>query len=214
MARHPQSTRVLASGAEAVCAATDAKQGLALVEALDEETALADVACNARLWEVRLAAVQRVTDSALLERIAEATKHRDDRVYRYSYDLARARRRDFARAMQAAQLAAGFRGLLESPPEARSLAAGQLRELEKALAELRIEGEVPQEVIELAAAAHERVHADVQALRELGAAAALAEAVRAEIAEALRAGSTGAGAQADIAAFQIGRASCREGGEG
>src|SRR6185503_12008992 len=81
-----------------------------------------------------------------------------------------------------------------SPPESRSLAAGQLRELEKALAELRTEGEVPQEVVDLAAAAHERVHADVQALRELGAAAALAEALRAEI--------EGAGAQGDIARFR------------
>ncbi len=165
-----------------------------MLQSLDDEAALADVARNARLWEVRLAAVQRVTDSALLERIAEATKHRDDRVYRYSYDLLRTRRRDIARATHAAQLAAGFRGLLESPPESRSIAAGQLRELEKALAELRAEGEVPQEVVELGAAAHERVQADVQALRELGAAAALAEAIRAELAAA--------GLQADVAAFR------------
>jgi hypothetical protein len=194
MSRNPQGTPVLASSAEAVCAATDAKHGLALLEALDDETALAEVARNARLWEVRLAAVQRVTDSALLERIAEATKHRDDRVYRYSYELSRARRRDFARATQAGQLAAGFRGLLESPPEARSLAAGQLRELEKALAELRAEGEVPQEVIDLAASAHQRVHTEVQALRELGAAAALAEVLRGEI--------ENAGPQADGAALR------------
>ncbi len=91
------------------------------------------------------------------------------------------RRRDLARAALAAQLAAGFRGLIEAPPESRSLAAGQLRDLDKVLAELRAEGMVQQEVIDLAVAAHERVHADVQALRELGAAAALAEAVRAEI---------------------------------
>jgi hypothetical protein len=202
MADKAESTRLLASNAAAVCAATDAEQGLALLRALDDQTALADVARNAKLWEVRLAAVQRVTDSALLERIAEATKHRDDRVYRYSHELLRTRRRDVARAAQAAQLAAGFRGLLESPAESRSLAAGQLRELEKALAELRAEGEVPQEVVDLAATAHERVHSDVQALRELGAAAALAEAIRTDIAEALRGGSAGAGAQADVAAFR------------
>jgi hypothetical protein len=183
-----------AATTEAVCAATDAQQGLALLQSLEDEAALADVARNARLWEVRLAAVQRVTDSVLLERIAEATKHRDDRVYRYSYDLLRTRRRDLARATHAAQLAAGFRGMLESPPESRSLAAGQLRELEKALAELRTEGEVPQEVVDLASAAHERVQSDVQALRELGAAAALAEAMRAELAAT--------GPQADVAAFR------------
>src|ERR1700741_210091 len=134
MAGQPGSKRSPARGPDAICAATDAEQGLALLEVLDDETALADVARNAKLWEVRFAAVQRVTDSALLERIAEATKHRDDRVYRYSYDLLRVRRRDLARAALAAQLAAGFRGLIESPPESRSLAAGQLRELEKALA--------------------------------------------------------------------------------
>lgn len=179
---------------EEICAATNAEEGLAMLQALDDETALADVARHAKLWEVRLAAVQRVTDSALLERIAEATKHRDDRVYRYSYERLRTRRRDVARAMQAAQLAAGLRGLLESPPESRALAAGQLRELEKALAELRTEGDVPQEVLELAASAHERVHADVQALRELGAAAALAEALCAEI--------ESTGPQADVGALR------------
>ena len=202
MAGEPASMRVLASTAEAICAATDAEQGLAMLQVLDDETALADVACNAKLWGVRLAAAQRVTDSALLERIAEATKHRDDRVYRYCYDLLRMRRRDLARAALAAQLAAGFRGLIESPPESRSLAAGPLRELEKALAELRGEGAVPQEVVDLAAAAHERVHVEVQALRELGAAAALAEALRAEIDEALRAAPSGAGPQPDVAGFR------------
>jgi hypothetical protein len=181
MPGEPASTRILTSSAEAICAADDAARGLALLQSLDDETALAEVARNAKLWEVRLAAVQRVTDSALLERIAEATKHRDDRVYRYSYDLLRLRRRDLARAALAAQLAAGFRGLIESGPESRALAAGQLRELEKALAELRAEGAVQPEVMDLAAAAHERVHADLQALRELGAAAALAEALGAEI---------------------------------
>jgi exonuclease SbcC len=179
-----------ASNADAACATTDAEQGVALLQALDDETALTYVACNAKLWQVRLAAVQRVTDGASLERIAEATKHRDDRVYRYSYDLLHARRRDAARAAHAAQLAASFRGLLDAAPESRSLAAGKLRELERAFADLRIGGEVPQELIELASAARERVQADVQALRELGAAAALAEALGAEI--------EGARPQADV----------------
>jgi exonuclease SbcC len=189
MAVDPKDTHI-----EAVCAASDAGQGLAMLQAIDDETALADVARNARLWEVRLAAVQRVTDSALLERIAEATKHRDDRVYRYCQELLRARRRDVARVTQAAQLAAGFRGLIETTPEARSQAAGTLRELERALAELRTEGEVPQEVIDLAATAREGVDAAVHALRELGAAAALAEALRAEIEDAAP--------QADVAALR------------
>ena len=184
----------MTSRAEEICAATDAREGLTLLQALEEEEALADVARNAKLWEVRLAAVQRVTDSALLERIAEATKHRDDRVYRYSYDLLRTRRRDAARAMQAAQLAAGFRGLIDLPPAARSLAAGRLRELEKALDELRIEGDVPQELSDLAASTHELVQAEMQALRELGAAAALAETLRTEV--------ESADAHADIAAFR------------
>ena len=194
MANNPESTHIGASSADAVCAATDVERGLALLRALGDEAALADVARNAKLWEVRLAAVQRVTDSALLERIAEATKHRDDRVYRYSQDLLRTRRRDLTRASQAAQLAAGFRGLLDSPPESRALGGGRLRELEKALAELRADGEVPQEVVELAAVAHARVQSDAQALRELGAAAAFAEAIRSEIAAA--------GSQADVGAFR------------
>ncbi|HWM41412.1 MAG TPA: hypothetical protein VNP36_03145 [Burkholderiales bacterium] len=194
MAGNPPGVRIPASSADAVCATTDAEEGFALLQALDDETVLAHVACNAKQWQVRLAAVQRVTDWALLERIAEATKHRDDRVYRYSYNLLHMRRRHAAHTTQAAQLAAGFRGLLESPPESRSLAAGQLRELERALADLRTEGEVPQELIDLATSAHERVYADVQALRELGAAAALAEALCAEI-ESVR-------PQADVTAFR------------
>src|SRR5581483_8987787 len=98
MAGNPASSPLPSgSSADAVCAATDAEQGLAMLQSLDDETVLAEVARNAKLWEVRLAAVQRVTDSALLERIAEATKHRDDRVYRYSYELLRTRRRDVAR---------------------------------------------------------------------------------------------------------------------
>jgi hypothetical protein len=179
---------------DTVCAATDAVQALALLQAIHDEVALADVARNAKLREVRFAAAQRVTDSALLERIAESTKHRDDRVYKYTYDLLRTRRRDVARVTQAAQLAAGFRGLIELPAASRSLAAGQLRELEKVLAELRTQGEVPQEVIDAATSAHELVHADLQALKELGAAAALAEGLRAEI--------ESAGAQGDVAAFR------------
>lgn len=194
MASNPTGARILPSSADAACATTDAEQGIALLQALDDETALAHVACNAKLWQVRLAAVRRVTDGVLLERIAEATKHRDDRVYRHSYNLLHTRRRHVAHAMQGAQLAAGFRGLLELPPESRSLAAGQLRELERALADLRTESEVPQEVIDLAASAHERVHAEVQALRELGAAAALAEALCAEI--------DGARPPADVTAFR------------
>src|SRR5437868_2108944 len=150
----------MTSRAEEICAATDAREGLSLLQTLDEEQALADVARNAKLWEVRLAAVQRVTDSTLLERIAEATKHRDDRVYRYSYELLRTRRRDAARATQAAQLAAGFRGLIDSPPAARSLAAGRLRELEKAVEELRVEGDLPQELSDLAATTHELVQSE------------------------------------------------------
>ena len=184
----------MATRAEEICAATDAREGLTLLQALEEEEALADVARNAKLWEVRLAAVQRVTDSALLERIAEATKHRDDRVYRYSYDLLRMRRRDAARTMQAAQLAAGFRGLIDLPPAARSLAAGRLRELEKALDELRVEGDLPQELGALAATTHELVQGEMQALRELGAAAALAEALRAEV--------ENVGPHADVAALR------------
>ena len=179
---------------DAICTSTDAAQALAMLQAVADETALAEVARNAKLREVRFAAVQRVTEPGLLEVIAEATKHRDDRVYRYTYDLLRDRRRGLARVTQAAQLAAGFRGLIELPPESRSLASGQLRELERALAELRLQGEVPQEVLDLAATAHESVQAAVQALRELGSAAALAEALNSEIDQA--------GTNADVAAFR------------
>ena len=196
VARYPDATDGMKIQliTDAVCAATDAAQALAMLQAVEDEGALADVARNAKLREVRFAAVQRVSDPVLLERIGEATKHRDDRVYRYTYDLLRTRRRDLARATQAAQLAAAFRGLIESPPESRSLAGGQLRELEKVLAELRTEGEVPQEVTELAASAHESVQAAMQALRELGAAAALAEALLAEI--------DAAGPTLDVAPFR------------
>lgn len=175
----------------AVCAATDAALGLEWLSRLDSETALAEVAQHARIWEIRLAAAQRISDPDLLARIVEATRHRDKRVYRHCFDLLRARRRTLAHAMRAAELAAGFRTLLDGPSDRQALQADRFDELETELNRLRQEYDTPQECLDLAAAARERVRGEARALRDLGSDAAEAEALCAQIAATARPGDAG-----------------------
>ena len=71
---------------EALCTATDAAPAMARLARLESEAACAEVAQRAGNWEVRLAAVQRISDPDLLGHIAEATRHRDKRVFRHCSD--------------------------------------------------------------------------------------------------------------------------------
>lgn len=166
---------------DALCAATNAARGVAGLAQLESEPALAEVAQRAGSWEVRLAAAQRISDPDLLARIVEATRHRDNRVYQHCSDLLRARRRSLGHAMRAAELAAAFRGILAARSERQALPADRFDALAAELNSLRQECDVPQECLDLAAAVRERLLEEAQALRDLGADAAEAEALCARI---------------------------------
>jgi len=169
---------------DALCAATDAARATAGLARLESEPALAEVAQHAANWEIRLAAAQRISDPDLLARVVEATRHRDNRVFRHCSDLLRARRRTLGYAMRAAELAAAFRGILATQSDREALPAARFDELDTELNSLRQECDVPRECLDLAAAVRERVQRDAQAMRDLGVDAAAAEALCARIASA------------------------------
>ena len=170
----------------ALCAATDAAPAKARLAGLMSEPALAEVAQHAGNWEIRLAAAQRISDPQLLVRIVEATRHRDNRVFRHCSHLLRARRRTLGHAMRAAELAAAFRGILAMQSGHEALPADRFDELDAELNSLRQEFNVPQEFLDLAAAVRDRVQRDAQALRDLGADAAEAESLCARVVSAAR----------------------------
>lgn len=170
----------------ALCAATDAAPAMAPLASLVSEPALAEVAQRAGNWEIRLAAAQRISDPQLLVRIVEATRHRDNRVFRHCSDLLRARRRSLGHAMRAAELAAAFRRMLATQTDHEALPVDRFDEFDAELNNLRQEYSVPQECLDLAAAVRERVQRDAQAMRDLGADAAEAEALCARIQSADR----------------------------
>jgi hypothetical protein len=164
---------------DALCAATNAPPALERLAGLASEPALAEVAQRAGNWEIRLAAAQRISDPQLLLRIVEATRHRDNRVFRHCSDLLRARRRSLGHAMRAAELAAGFRRMLATQADQEPLPVDRFDEFDAELNDLRQESSVPQECLDLAAAVRERIQRDAQAMRDLGADAAEAEGLRA-----------------------------------
>jgi hypothetical protein len=173
---------------DALCAATDAARAMALLARLESEAAYAEVAQHASNWEIRLAAAQRISDPDLLAHIVEATRHRDNRVFRHCSDRLRARRRTLGHAMRAAELAAAFRGILATQSDHEPLSADRFGELDAELNSLQQEFNVPQECLDIAAAVRERVQRDAQALRDLGSDAAEAEALCARIASLARPG--------------------------
>ncbi len=169
---------------DALCAATDAARATERLACLASEPALAEVAQHAGNWEIRLSAAQRISDPELLVRIVEATRHRDNRVFRHCSGLLRARRRTLGHAMRAAELAAAFRRILATQSDHDALPADGFDEFDSELNSLRQEYDVPQECLDLAAAVRKRVQRDAQAMRDLGVDAAEAEALCARIAPA------------------------------
>jgi hypothetical protein len=179
---------------DALCTATDAARATARMARLESEPALAEVAQHAGNWEIRLAAAQRISDPEWLARIAEATRHRDNRVFQHCSNLLRARRRTLGHAMRAAELAAAFRRILATQSDRAALPADMFDELDAELNSLQQEFSVPQECLELAAALRERIQRDAQAMRDLGSDAAEAEALCTRIVPGAQA--------ADVAAFR------------
>lgn len=104
----------------AVCHANDKVQALEWSAALTDEPALAEIAAGSRFGEVRLAAAQRLADPSLLERVANASRDKDKRVYRHCSERLRERREAASRAQRLNELVRALRELLNDTPLAGS----------------------------------------------------------------------------------------------
>lgn len=147
----------------AVCQVSDKALALAWTARLEGDAWLGEAVIHGRFFEVRLAAVQRIEDSVVLERIARISRDKDKRVYRHCFDLLRQRRQTDEDACRATELAAALRDLLDVAPVPLS----RLLDLEK---ELRTLGEGAQWVAECNALldqAHARLQQESLAQRDL-----------------------------------------------
>jgi exonuclease SbcC len=160
----------------AVCEVQDKTVALAWLERVAGDESFAALATRARFAEVRLAAARRIADSAFLQRVAEATRERDKGVYRHCSDVLKERRQKVDREHRAAETAEALRALLETVP----LPVSRLVELEKAVQGLGDAGEIPGGCTALLARARDRAREEAQALRELQAQGAAANALKAE----------------------------------
>lgn len=162
---------------EAVCHATDkvlAGEWLARVEG---EALLAEVAARCRFAEIRLAAVRRIVDPAVLKRVAEASREKDKHVYRYCSERLKAHRQESERARRALDFEMALHALLEATP----VSISHLLQIEKELASLGPGGEETAECESLLEQARARVLLETQAQIDLRSRLTEAEALRAAI---------------------------------
>lgn len=162
---------------EAVCHASDktlAGEWLARVEG---EALLAEVAARCRFAEIRLAAVRRIADPAVLKRVAEASRDKDKHVYRYCSERLKAHRQESERARRALDFEVALHALLEAAP----VAISHLLQIEKELAALGPGGEETAECESLLEQARARVLLETQAQIDLRSRLTEAEALRAAI---------------------------------
>jgi hypothetical protein len=165
--------------AEAVCHAGDKAQALAALGRLEAESALAQVAIEARYAEVRYAAARRVADPAALERIAEASRDKDKRVYRQASEALRQLREAAERTRSIARIEAALRELLANAP----IAGARFVELEKEARNLGDAGEELAECARLAGEVRARLQIETQAQRALQADLTAARALASELAD-------------------------------
>ncbi len=157
--------------AEAVLSATDKTLATEWAARVEGNDLLADLALKSRFADIRLGAARRISDLAVLRRIAEATK--DKHVHRHAAEALKASRQESTRARRSAELAAQVRALTEAPP----IAINHLLEIEKELASLGKGGEETAECEALLAAAREQVLQETQAQIEMRGLLASAEAL-------------------------------------
>ncbi len=149
--------------ADALCRATDQSRALAWLAELKDETALARVACEARLGEVRHEAARRLHDDTLLERVAQASRGKDKRVHRHCADLLRQRRQAADCTARASELAGELRTLLGQAP----LPLSRLMEIKELLAALPGAGESGTRAQALLDQAFAQVRGETEARRDL-----------------------------------------------
>jgi hypothetical protein len=161
----PQAADPPAVWVGAICATADKQQALTWLVQLQDEVSLADVAMRARGGETRFAAAQRIASSALLERVAQHSRDKDKRVYRYCTDLLKQRQLAEKHATRAQAIGDELRQLLAAAP----LPNTRLLDLNKELGCLAEAGEAGQACQALMQQALAQLHQESEALRDLHA---------------------------------------------
>lgn len=164
----------------AICQAADKAQALTWVAALEGDRWLGEVAVHGSLADVRLAAAQRLTETAILTQVAHSSRNKDKRVYRHCSDLLRRRQQTSERERQATGLNAALKELLDSA----SISLTQLLILEKQMQALDTEAApspIEQEAQQLLEQARQRLHDESIARRDLQSSEADAQALQGEI---------------------------------
>lgn len=190
--------RALATKAQAPCSddppavwvaaisyAGDRQLGLAWLGSLHGDNWLGEVAARARIAEIRLAAAQRIEDSAALDKLAHDCRDKDKRVYRHCTETLRQRQRQAEHARRRSDLAEALGALVNEAP----LPLSRLLTLEKELKELQADGAQLGNCESLLEQARTRLQQDAAArrewtLRQAEAAALAAECAGYEIADA------------------------------
>ncbi|HEX4583736.1 MAG TPA: DUF349 domain-containing protein [Burkholderiaceae bacterium] len=147
----------------AVCHLPDKSLALHWLETLSGDTCLGEVAVHGRFAEVRVAAVQRISDPDILGLVARLSRGKDKGVFRHCSDVLRQRRHSADRAQRAAQLAVALHELLEHAP----LAVSSLLDLRGELQALESAGEPLTECRALLDQADERLRQESEARRNL-----------------------------------------------
>ena len=161
----PQSGDAPETWSAAICAASDKALALSWLSQLKDEMALAEVALRARSGETRFAAVQRIDNAALLERVAQGSRDKDKRVYRHCADLLKQRRQAEASAQRAREIVDELHRLLAAAP----LPNTRLLELNKTLGSLPDAGEAGLACGVLMQQALTQLHQESEAQRDLHA---------------------------------------------
>ena len=166
--------------AEAVCHATDKVLAAEWLAHVEDQSLLAGIAIRCRFAEVRLAAVRRIADPAVLKRVADASSDKDKHVYRHCTESLKAHRQENKRARRAVDFTLALHALLDVTP----VAISHLLQIEKDLAALGVGGEETAECEALLEQARARVLLETQAQIDLRALLTEAEALRAWMAAA------------------------------
>ena len=172
----PQADDPPAVWVGAICATADKQQTLAWLAQLQDEASLADVAIRARGGETRFDAARRIVTSALLERVAQHSRDKDKRVYRYCTDLLKQRQLAEKHATRAQAISEELRRLLAAAP----LPNTRLLDLNKELGGLADAGDAGQACQALMQQALAQLHQESEALRDLHAQHKLALGLAAE----------------------------------
>ncbi|HEY5762738.1 MAG TPA: DUF349 domain-containing protein [Rhodocyclaceae bacterium] len=163
--REPQPEDPPAERLAAILRCRDREQALAWSLELAGDPWLGQLAIRGRFAEVRLAAVRRIVDHAVLAEVAEACRNKDKGVYRHCHDQLRQQQTADDTARRAGTLADELRALLATAP----LALSRLLDLEHALLALPGADEDPTvaECRPLLAEAHARLQHEALLRRDL-----------------------------------------------